>query len=96
MCKVGKFKTGDLLPYKIPDSDRLVLNFPTKRHWRSSSKFEYVQTFDQKGITSISFPMLGSSNGGLDWETQVKHLMEKHQKDLPIKVIIHGYASYSD
>ena len=78
MFKVGKFKTGNLLPYKILDSDRLVLNFPKKGHWRSSSKVEYIRTYDQKRITSISFPMLSSSNGGLD------------------KVIIHGYASYSD
>ena len=104
MCKAGKFKTGDLLPYKIPDSDRLVLNFPTKRHWRARSKLEYIesglkkfaQTYDQKGINSISFPMLGSSNGGLDWETQVKPLMEEYLKDLQIEIRIHEYDPESD
>ena len=103
MCKAGKFNTGDLLPYNIPDSDRRVLNFPTKRHWRSRSKIEYiesglkkfVQIYDQKGITSISFPMLGSSNGGLDWETEVKPLMEEYLKDLPIEVRIHEYTPES-
>ena len=91
ICEKGRFKTGDLWLYKIPDSDRRVLNFPTKKHWRGRSKIEYIesglkkfaQTYDQKEITSISFPMLGSSNGGLDWETQVKPLMEKYLKDLP-------------
>ena len=35
--------------------------------------------------------MLGSSNGGLDWETQVKPMMESYLKDLPIEVRIHEY-----
>lgn len=103
-CEAGRFQTGHLLPYNIPDSDRLVLNFPTKRHWRGRSKIEYIESglekfvriYEEKGITSISFPMLGSSNGGLDWETQVKPLMEKHLKDLPIKVMIHEYDPESD
>lgn len=99
LCEKGKFDIGNLWPYNIPDSDRLILNFPTKRHWRSRSKTEYIEsglekfarTYEDKGITSISFPMLGSSNGGLDWETQVKPLMEKHLKDLPIEVRVHEY-----
>ena len=98
ICMAGKFNTGDLWLYNIPDSDKRVLNFPTKRHWRGRSKIEYIEsglkkfarTYDRKGITSISFPMLGSSNGGLDWETQVKPLMEDYLKDLPIEVRIHG------
>ena len=80
------------------------MNFPTKRHWRGRSKIEYIEsglkkfarTYEQKGITSISFPMLGSSNGGLDWETQVKPLMEKYLKDLPIEVRVHEYDPESD
>lgn len=103
ICKAGKFKTGDLWLYKIPDSDRRVLNFPTKRHWRGRSKVEYIEsglrkfadTYEGKGITSVSFPMLGSSNGGLDWETEVKPLMEKYLKDLPIDVRIHEYTPES-
>ena len=100
ICKSGRFKTGELWLYNIPDSNRRVLNFPTKRHWRGRSKVEYIEsglekfvrTYEEKGIASISFPMLGSSNGGLDWETQVKPLMEKYLKDLPIEVRIHLYS----
>ena len=100
ICKAGRFKTGDLWLYKVPDSDRQILNFPTKKHWRGRSKVEYIEsglekfarTYEEKGITSISFPMLGSSNGGLDWETQVKPLMEYYLKDLPIEVRVHEYV----
>ncbi len=100
LCNKGKFKTGELLPYNIPGSDKMILNFPTKRHWRGKSRIEYIesglkkfaQTYEEKGITSISFPMLGCSNGGLDWETQVKPLMEEHLKDLEcIDIWIHVY-----
>ena len=96
-CDTGRLKIGKLWLYKA--TDKWILNFPTKRHWRGRSKVEYIEsglekfarTYEEKGITSISFPMLGSSNGGLDWETQVKPLMEDYLKDLPIEVRIHEY-----
>jgi hypothetical protein len=74
-----------------------VLNFPTKKHWRQPSKPEYIEqglkkfvdTYHVYGITSISFPLLGCGNGELDWETQVRPLMEKYLQPLPITVYIH-------
>lgn len=52
-----------------------IINFPTKRHWRSKSRLEDIQagledlasTIDQLGIRSIAVPPLGSGLGGLDW-----------------------------
>ena len=75
------------------------MNFPTKKHWREKSKPEYieaglkkfVETYDEKGIVSISFPLLGCGNGELDWELQVRPLMEEYLKPLPINVYIHLY-----
>ena len=74
-----------------------VLNFPTKKHWRYPSKAEYVSlgldkflaVYERLGITSISFPMLGTGNGGLDWESVVRPLMEQKLGLLPIPVYIH-------
>ena len=51
-----------------------ILNFPTKKHWKNNSEYDYIEkgmqkfieTYQDKGITSIAFPMLGCSNGGLD------------------------------
>ncbi|MBL8131839.1 MAG: macro domain-containing protein, partial [Anaerolineae bacterium] len=76
-----------------------VLNFPTKKHWRNPSKPEYVRlglekfaaTYLEKGITSISFPMLGCGNGELDWESQVRPMMEDYLRELPINCYIHIY-----
>ncbi|MGA3270896.1 MULTISPECIES: hypothetical protein [Lactiplantibacillus] len=47
----------------------------------------------KKGIESISFPQLGAGNGGLDWEREVKPLMEKYLGELPITVYIHCYPA---
>lgn len=97
LCDEGRFNVGQLWLYKTPH--KWVLNFPTKQHWRDDSRLEYVEaglekfaaTYADQGITSISFPLLGAGLGGLDWETQVKPLMEHFLADLPLDVFIHIY-----
>lgn len=107
ICKKKKLDVGLLLLSKgeiVKTShgteirEKWVLNFPTKRHWRSNSKLEYIEkglkkfvsTYEEKGITSISFPQLGVGNGNLEWD-EVKILMEKYLRPLPIPVYIHIY-----
>jgi O-acetyl-ADP-ribose deacetylase (regulator of RNase III) len=95
LCEKGTFDIGNLWLYKT--SNKWVLNFPTKKHWRQPSRPEYIEqglkkfvdTYHVYGITSISFPLLGCGNGELDWETQVRPLMEKYLQPLPITVHIH-------
>jgi len=96
MCTQKLIHPGCLYPY-YEDKYVKILNFPTKQHWRSSSKIEYiqdgldwfVQNYKELGITSIAFPPLGCGNGGLDWET-VGPLMYKELKDLPIDIEIYA------
>ncbi|MBX3065512.1 MAG: macro domain-containing protein [Anaerolineae bacterium] len=98
LCERNQFHIGQLWLYKT--SHKWILNFPTKQSWRQKSKPEYIEiglqkfvsTYAQKGITSISFPMLGCGNGELDWETQVRPLMESYLDTLPITVYIHLYS----
>jgi len=97
LCEKKQLKIGQLWLYKT--SNKWILNFPTKMSWREKSRPEYIEeglkkfvtTYDAKEITSISFPMLGCGNGELDWETQVRPLMEKYLKKLPITIYIHLY-----
>lgn len=97
LCERGQFQIGQLWLYKTPH--KWILNFPTKQHWRDPSKLAYVKaglqkfvdTYAEKGITSISFPMLGSGLGGLDWDRQVRPLMERTLAPLPINIFIHLY-----
>lgn len=97
LCERDMFHVGQLWLYKT--ERKWILNFPTKKHWRSKSKIEYIElglkkfvdTYAEKGITSISFPMLGCGNGGLNWEKEVRPLMERYLKNLPIDIYIHLY-----
>jgi O-acetyl-ADP-ribose deacetylase (regulator of RNase III) len=71
------FETGELTP-------RLIINFPTKRHWRGKSRIEDIQSgldalveeIAQRQIHSIAIPPLGSGLGGLDW-SEVRPLVER-------------------
>jgi O-acetyl-ADP-ribose deacetylase (regulator of RNase III) len=97
LCESEQFTVGQLWLYKTPH--KWILNFPTKAHWRDPSLLPYVEAglqkfteyYADKGITSISFPLLGCGAGGLDWEQQVRPLMEHYLGRLPINVYIHLY-----
>ncbi|OJF94697.1 macro domain-containing protein [Alkalibacterium sp. 20] len=104
-CEQGLLDIGKLWLYK--DENKWILNFPTKKHWRNPSKIDYIEkglkkfvsTYEEKGIYSISFPQLGTGNGGLDWETEVKPLVDKYLKNLPIDIFVHivdGSEIFSD
>jgi len=98
-CENRQFDVGKLWIYKT--SHKWILNFPTKKHWRNKSKTEYIRsglrkfvdTYDSKGIVSISFPMLGCGNGELEWDSQVQPLMEEYLRPLPIDIYIHLYRA---
>src|SRR6478752_4450239 len=94
-CDSKALDIGKLYLYKSPN--KWVLNLPTKKHWRNPSKVEYVEaglkkfvdTYAESGITSISFPQLGTGNGGLDWTDVVRPLMERYLSTVTIPVYIH-------
>ena len=76
-----------------------ILNFPTKKHWRHPSKIEWIEaglakfvaTYEDKGISEISFPKLGCGNGGLDW-SEVQPMMEEYLSRVDIPVFIHDFT----
>lgn len=94
-CERGRLEIGKLFLYKT--LNKWILNFPTKKHWRNPSRVEYIEEglrkfrdrCDETGITSIAFPELGCGNGELDFETQVKPLMEGYLRNLSIPTFIY-------
>ncbi len=98
ICDDRKLEPGKLWLWR--GSDNWVLNFPTKIHWRSPSRIEWIEAglqkfvaaYESQAITEISFPKLGCGNGNLDW-SDVQPVMERYLKDLPIKVYIHDYTN---
>ncbi len=93
-CEKHQFGIGKLMLYYAPD--HWILSFPTKINWRNPSKIEYIEeglkkfvnTYAEKGITSIAFPKLGCGNGELNWH-DVKCVMEQYLKPLPITIYIY-------
>lgn len=93
-CKNKRITTGKVDYYKNQDGT-IIVNFPTKWHFKYPSKLiwveqglqDFLKTYKEYDITSIAFPKLGTSNGGLNWN-DVKPLMEKYLSNLDIDVYI--------
>ena len=93
-CDKKLFKPGYLQIYK--NSKPWILNFPTKIHWKDPSKIEYLEEglkkfqdeYLSKNISSIAFPLLGASLGGLSeelvYETMTKYLEPLNNIDIEI------------
>jgi O-acetyl-ADP-ribose deacetylase (regulator of RNase III) len=93
-CKTRKLHIGR--PTLYQESNPWILNFPTKDHWRSASKLEYLEKgleffvahYKKVGIKSIAFPKLGAQNGKLSWG-DVGPLMAKYLSQLDIDVYVY-------
>jgi len=97
-CNAGRVQIGR--PYYFSDLlGSSIINFPTKRHWRSASRLQdvkqgldyFVDHYQEWGIKSVAFPPLGCGNGGLEWAA-VGPLMYSKLNSLSIPVEI--YAPY--
>ena len=95
LCEARRFSVGQLWLYKTPH--KWILNFPTKQHWRQPSRVEYIEvglqkfvdTYSARGITSVAFPALGCGNGELNWDSQVRPVMERYLNKLPVDVFVY-------
>ncbi len=87
-CQLGEIKPGQ--PYLWEDEHSQILNFPTKRHWKDSSRIEDIEdglqylanNYQQLEIQSLALPPLGCGLGGLEWEI-VRPLIEKYLGHIP-------------
>lgn len=93
LCRNNLLQIGTLWIYKT--SNKNILNFPTKRDWKQPSKIEYlekglqkfVDTYKERKITSIAFPLLGASHGGLT-QAQSLSTMKKYLSQCEIEIEI--------
>ncbi|MCZ2112691.1 MAG: macro domain-containing protein [Anaerolineae bacterium] len=97
-CENKAVRLGE--PYLYRDaSGVLIVNFPTKDHWRSPSRLQDIERgldylaahAAEWGITRIALPPLGCGNGGLEW-AEVGPLIYRKLHGLPIDVEV--YAPY--
>ncbi|MBK9096903.1 MAG: macro domain-containing protein [bacterium] len=76
--KIFVTQTGQFFP-------RYIVNFPTKKHWRHPSKYEWIQAglkslknwLNENKVSSIAIPPLGSGNGKLEWAVVKKMIVSE-------------------
>ena len=93
-CKKGQICAGKVDYFK-DSTGIIIVNFPTKIHFKYPSKIEWIESglnafttnYKNYGFNSIAFPKLGTSKGGLDWK-QVCPLMEKYLAPLELDIVI--------
>lgn len=96
-CKADALKIGELLIVEEGNlvDRKLIINFPTKQHWREPSQYDYIEKglralrmeIESRQIRSIAIPPLGCGNGGLDW-SKVKPMIQRALHDLEAEIYV--------
>jgi len=97
MCEEDDFDIGDLYIHRT--AHKWVVNLPTKKHFRANSRRDYIEQGLQRFATicleqnfaSASFPALGGGTDDLDWEQDIRPMMEAYLEPLPIPIYMHIY-----
>lgn len=91
-CERGEVRPGAMFMHETDQltNPRFIINFPTKRHWRSKSRLADIEAglealvyeIAARKIRSIAMPPLGCGLGGLDWR-DVRPRIERALAVLP-------------
>ena len=74
-----------------------IINFPTKKHWRSPSQMLWIvdglqdlkRVISENGIKSVALPPLGSGNGGLEWQDVRREIISAFEDLEGVEIIVH-------
>ena len=103
-CDRGNIKIGRVFATERRDvmgGPKWIINFPTKQHWRSPSRLEWIRDgladlrlfLEEHAIHSVALPPLGSGNGGLDWD-EVRPLIVRALASLrDVEIIVYQPTS---
>ncbi|MCY1058185.1 macro domain-containing protein [Nannocystis sp. SCPEA4] len=101
-CARREIRLGEVTASR--EQGRMIIQFPTKLHWKSPSKLNDVKTglhalrqfIDSQKIRSIALPPLGCGNGGLKWGP-VRELIISILDDLPqVDIEVYEPATTTD
>ena len=97
-CKQNKLATGQVLSVwdeNLLHGKKLIINFPTKKHWRQPSKYQYIEKglaslreeLQEEKVKSVAIPPLGCGNGGLEW-SKVRSMIVEALSNLDIEIYL--------
>lgn len=94
-CDRREVRLGE--PYPYDAGDHLIINFPTKEHWRSVSRLgdivaglEHLERhYKDWNVRSLAVPPLGCGNGQLEWRV-VGPVLLRHLRRLDIPVELYA------
>jgi O-acetyl-ADP-ribose deacetylase (regulator of RNase III) len=103
----GEVKPGKVFVFRTQHTTppKLILNFPTKRHWRDNARLDdleaglidLVDVIREHDIASVAVPPLGCGNGRLDWQREVlPRLAEAFATLTDVRVILYQPAGAPD
>lgn len=107
-CKNGEIQVGSVVVHLLSPAERqgsvvrAVVSFPTKHHWRESSKITSIETglhalvhaLRNLQAPSVAVPALGCGKGNLNWD-DVRPRVERAFAAAPdIRVLL--YAPHDD
>lgn len=95
-CQLKLVKPGRVLPAWTNDN-RVIYNFPTKRHWRDLSRLDdvlaglddLVERVKSDSIESIAIPALGCGLGGLTWDVVCQSIIDRFRPLESVRVRIY-------
>lgn len=98
-CKRGEVRIGRMFvtEHARLTGPRWIINFPTKEHWRTRTRIEWIEdgledlrrVIEDKEIGSIAVPPLGCGQGGRSW-SEVRPMIVEALEDLPqVEVIVY-------
>ena len=98
-CESGEVQVGKMFVYETGSmvGPKWIINFPTKKHWRSKTKLEWVgsglddlrDVIERNSIRSIAIPALGCGNGGLSWISVKPIIIDKLDGLLDVQIDVY-------
>ncbi len=93
ICQNNKLMPGKLYITPATDHQPVIINFPTKQHWKDKSSLEGIRKglktsanyIDKHQIYSIGIPALGCGCGGLSWD-KVEPEIHKYLDNSKVKI----------
>lgn len=97
-CEHRLVQPGSMLIYEtgLLTGPRYIINFPTKRHWKDSSRISDIESglvalvaeVNNRQIHSIAIPPLGCGLGGLNWAEVRQKIIRSFEALTKVEVLL--------